>query len=116
MAKVKWYPRHEEIFMFTKGKPSYFNEDMAAMTDVWEISHIQANKHPAPFPYNLARRAISASCPKGGLVYDPFMGSGTTALASVDLGVDYIGTEISPDYIKYAESRIGVKASEPTLF
>ena len=116
VAKVKWYPRHEEIFMFTKGRPSYFNEDMAAMGDVWEISHIQENKHPAPFPFNLARRAISASCPSGGIVYDPFMGSGTTALAAIDLGMNFIGSEISDSYIKYAEDRIRKVLSEPSLF
>ena len=117
VAKNKFYPRHEEIFVFTKGEPAYFNEDMAAIGDVWEISHInQENKHPAPFPLNLARRAVSASCPKGGIVYDPFMGSGTTALAAIDQGVNFVGTEISPNYLAYAESRIGIAASEPTLF
>ena len=116
VAKDKFYPRHEEIFVFSKGKPSYFNEDAAAIGDVWDISHIQENIHPAPFPYNLARRAVSASCPKGGLVYDPFMGSGTTALAAVDLGMNFVGTEISENYISYAEARIGLKQSEPTLF
>lgn len=102
--------------MFTKGKPSYFNEEMAQFGDVWEISHIQENEHPAPFPFNLARRAIMASCPKGGIVYDPFMGSGTTALAAIDLGMNFIGSEISDKYIAYAESRISKVLSEPSLF
>lgn len=116
VAKIKWYPRHEEIFMFTKGKPSYFNEDMASFGDVWDISHVQENKHPAPFPFNLARRAIMASCPPGGLVYDPFMGSGTTALAAVDLGMDFVGSELSDKYIEYAESRLSPKFAELKLF
>ena len=86
VAKVKFYPRHEEVFMFTKGQPQYFDEDMAKMGDVWEISHIQKNEHPAPFPLSLAKRCITASCPEQGLVFDPFMGSGTTAVATIQVG------------------------------
>lgn len=111
VGKNKFYPRHEEIFVFSKGEP-YFNEDLASIGDVWEISHIQENKHPAPFPFNLARRAIAASCPNNGIVYDPFMGSGTTALAAIDVGVDWVGTEISENYINYANRRIAVAQSE----
>lgn len=116
VAKIKFYPRHEDIFFFTKGKPSYFNEDCAWIGDVWDISHVQKNDHPAPFPLQLAKRCVLASCPKGGLVYDPFMGSGTTALAAVECGCDFIGTEISPSYCDYANSRIGIAVSEPGLF
>lgn len=111
VAKNKFYPRHEEIFVFCKGEP-YFNEEMAQIGDVWEINHFQENKHPAPFPFNLARRAIAASCPSGGCVYDPFMGSGTTALAAIDVGVDFVGTEISENYINYANKRIAVAKAE----
>lgn len=115
VAKDKFYPRHEEIFVFTKGR-GYFNEDMAKWGDVWDIPHIQENKHPAPFPLQLARMAISAYCPEGGVVYDPFMGSGTTALAAIKEKRDWIGTEISPNYIAYANQRIGIVESEYTLF
>lgn len=115
VAKNKFYPRHEEIFVFTKGE-AYFNEDMARWGDVWDITHMQENKHPAPFPMQLARMAISASCPEGGVVYDPFMGSGTTALAAIEEHRDWIGTEISPNYINYANGRIGIKESQYTLF
>lgn len=116
VAKIKWYPRTEDIFMFSKGKPTYFNEDMASMSNVWEISHIQENEHPAPFPLALASRCIMASCPSGGLVFDPFMGSGTTALACVKLGINYIGAEISEKYVKYAEKRINAAKSQLSLF
>lgn len=105
VAKNKFYPRHEEIFVFTKGE-AFFNEDMAAIGDVWEIQHMQENKHPAPFPFNLARRAIAASCPPNGCVFDPFMGSGTTALAAIDVGRNFVGAEISPNYVSYANSRV----------
>jgi modification methylase len=116
VAKVKWYPRHEEIFMFTKGIPAYFNEEMAQLGDVWDISHMAKNEHPAPFPLRLAKRAIAASCPPDGIVYDPFMGSGTTALAAIENKVSFVGTEISQRYVNYANSRIGIIQAEPTLF
>lgn len=116
VAKIKWYPRQEDIFWFAKGKPAYFNEEMAQLTDIWDISHIQQNEHPAPFPYNLARRAINASCPLGGIVLDPFMGSGTTALAAIDLDRHFLGSEISDKYIAYANERIRNKTSQLSLF
>jgi DNA modification methylase len=45
-------------------------------------------------------------CPKGGTVLDPFMGSGTTGVACKELGRNFIGIEISPEYFKIAEQRI----------
>ena len=45
-------------------------------------------------------------CPKDGICYDPFMGSGTTALVAKKLGRNFIGSEINPDYVKIAEKRI----------
>lgn len=74
VAKVKFYPRHEEIFWFSKGVPSFFDEEMAQLGDVWDISHIQKNEHPAPFPIQLVRRCIRASCPTGGGSFRPLYG------------------------------------------
>lgn len=108
VAKIKWYPRHEEILMFTKGEPQYFDEDMCKLGDVWDISHMQKNDHPAPFPIEIPLRAIKASCPPGGIVYDPFMGSGTTAMATISVGEGrrYIGSEISETYCKLSQERV----------
>ena len=50
------------------------------------------------------------------MVYDPFMGTGTTAVAALEQKMDYIGSEISAEYVKYANDRIGLKQSEPSLF
>lgn len=66
VAKNKFYPYHEDIFCFSKGKPAYFNEEVASLGDVWEITIEAKNSHPAPFPLKLAKRCISASCPMGG--------------------------------------------------
>jgi site-specific DNA-methyltransferase (adenine-specific) len=57
-------------------------------------------------------------CPVGGVVYDPFMGSGTTALSVVKSGGgrQYIGSEISREYVDMANKRIRLELAQPSLF
>ena len=75
--------------------------------DVWQIATAHyKGAHFATFPEQLVRRMIQASCPPSGLVLDPFMGSGTTAIAAEALGRDWLGIELNPDYITLAEQRI----------
>ena len=63
-------------------------------------------QHPAPFPDKLAEDLIRCFCPPGGVVLDPFMGSGSTAVAALRHGRKYLGFEISSDYAKIALKRI----------
>ena len=74
------------------------------------------NPHPAPFPYIMAANIINCCSKEGDIVYDPFMGSGTTALASVKLGRQYIGSEISEKYVQMANDKIKIEQSQLTLF
>lgn len=62
--------------------------------------------HFAIFPQALVEIPIKFGCPPGGLVLDCFMGSGTTAVVARKLGRNYLGIELSPDYIKIAEKRL----------
>jgi site-specific DNA-methyltransferase (adenine-specific) len=62
------------------------------------------NLHPAAFPVNLIARIISSTT--GRVVLDPFMGSGTTAIAARAFERDYIGIDISPEYCAMAEERL----------
>jgi modification methylase len=62
------------------------------------------NPHPAPFPVDLISRIISST--HANFVLDPFMGSGTTAIAALMNSRHYVGIEISPEYIDLAKSRI----------
>ena len=62
--------------------------------------------HFATFPETLIGPMVKAGCPKGGIILDPFMGSGTTALVARQLGRDSIGIELNPNYIKIAEKRL----------
>ncbi len=67
--------------------------------------------HPATFPDKLPYDFIQCFCPKNGIVLDPFMGSGTTAIASVELNRNFIGFEISKEYCDLAKKRLQVEAN-----
>lgn len=69
--------------------------------------------HFATFPDELIEPMILAGCPVGGVVYDPFMGSGTTALVARKHGRNYIGSELNPEYTKIARDRLAVPYTLP---
>lgn len=84
--------------------------------DVWSVSTKPFSEaHFAVFPEDLITPCILAGCPKGGTVLDPFIGSGTTALAAIRNGRRYIGIELNPEYIAIAEKRIEVVAHNKRL-
>jgi site-specific DNA-methyltransferase (adenine-specific) len=90
----------------------YSDEDKRDRGNSWFIPYktIQSKDeraHPAVFPITLPYFCIKLhGYDENTTVYDPFMGSGTTALACIDLGVNYLGTEINNEYIQIAESKI----------
>ena len=79
----------------------------ALLTSIWRFPPERNNPHPAPFPLALPVQAIySIMDEQKGIIIDPYCGSGTTLLAAKILGHNYIGIEISPKYIEYAEKRL----------
>lgn len=72
--------------------------------DVWRIRQDRGNPHPASFPVELARRAIAATTAE--VVLDPFIGSGTTAVAALLEGRQYIGIDLSEEYCRLARQRV----------
>lgn len=79
--------------------------------DVWSLSSQPLpkkyrGKHFAAFPTRLVEPIIKASCPEGGVVLDPFMGSGTTGVVAKKLGRNYVGIELNKEYAKMAKERI----------
>ena len=75
--------------------------------DVWQVNVKPCKEaHFATYPPDLVRPCILAGCPWGGIVLDPFMGSGTTALVAKGIGRDYIGIELNPEYKAIAERRL----------
>ena len=76
--------------------------------DVWHINTVPyKGGHFAAYPPKLAERCILAGCPRGGVVLDPFFGSGTTGLAAVMNDRRYIGIELNAVYCELARERIG---------
>ncbi|MFR3572063.1 MAG: DNA-methyltransferase [Sellimonas intestinalis] len=91
---------------------SYYDEalmpTMRNRRDVWLINTVPyKGGHFAAFPPKLAETCIKAGCPKGGVVLDPFFGSGTTGAAAKQLDRHYIGIEINAEYCALARARIG---------
>lgn len=76
--------------------------------DVWEVStnSYRVDGHFAMYPEKLIEPCILAGCPVGGVVLDPFFGSGTTGAVAKRLGREYIGIDINPEYCAIAEKRI----------
>ena len=110
-------PANEWIYWIVKDEKRVFfdKEKSAFRTNIWRMN-TDKNPHPAPFPYIMAANIINCCSKEGDIVYDPFMGSGTTALASVKLGRQYIGSEISEKYVQMANEKIKIEQSQLTLF
>jgi DNA modification methylase len=82
-----------------------------ATTDIWDIPSESATRvgHPAPFPVELPRRLIELYTYRGDLVLDPFMGSGSTAIAAVRTERHYIGFDTDEEYVAAAEARVAAE-------
>ena len=96
------------------------DEFIDATLDVWELPSESATRvgHPAPFPVALPERLIQLHTYAGDLVLDPFMGSGTTALAALRTGRHFVGYDTDADYVALARRRIseleGLPKDEPS--
>lgn len=114
---------HEYILIFSKGdykrarnkkeikikKNTITKEDFMEWTkSIWTFNAESARKvgHPAPFPIDLPHRLIQLYSFKRDIILDPFMGSGTTAIAALKNNRKYVGFEISQDYIALTKKRI----------
>jgi site-specific DNA-methyltransferase (adenine-specific) len=110
--KGYFLPTYEVIYLICKPKFE-LSQGSSKYGDVWEFTQEMKNIHPAPFPVALAERMIEST--NAQIVLDPFMGSGTTAVAALNLKRDFIGIEISPEYVKYSEDRIEQIRKSPKL-
>ena len=114
---------HEYILVFSKGdfKRTRMKQEMGKKTDsiskeqfmewtksIWTMNAVSAKKigHPAPFPEELPYRLIQLYSFKTDIILDPFMGSGTTAIAALKSDRFYLGYDNSIEYVKLAEDRI----------
>jgi DNA modification methylase len=91
---------------FSKGERVFGADGMANKRSVWSVPvKPYTGAHFAVFPSELIEPCILAGAPVGGIVLDPFMGSGTTAQVAQDLGRQYIGCELNPTYEKLQNKR-----------
>ena len=96
----------ERIYWLTKTSVPELSQELAQLTSVWDIRPERDNEHPAPFPIEIPKRCIMLGSKEGDTILDPFMGSGTTGVACVETGRNFIGMEIEPKYFEIAEKRI----------
>ena len=113
---------HEYCLVFSKdsmknssGGKSTIEKDefMESTLSIWNITPEKAKKigHPAPFPVELPKKFINLYSFKDDLILDPFIGSGTTAVASKLLKRKYVGYEINKNYIEMANNRLKMETS-----
>jgi site-specific DNA-methyltransferase (adenine-specific) len=119
---------HEYILVFSKGRfkrerPGRENtisrdEFLEYTKSMWRFPTVSARRvgHPAPFPVELPKRLIQLYTFADEIVLDPFMGSGSTALAALETGRHFVGYDLSPEYVELARQRITDHQQKKELF
>ena len=117
---------HEYLFMFSKNEKYYFDQEAIKeptidgrkrknRRTVWAINTEPCKEaHFAVFPRDLVRPCILAGSPPGGLVLDPFFGSGTVGVVALETGRKCVGVEAKPEYMEIAKGRLA--QASPLLF
>jgi len=119
MAERVLNRRSELILIFDKDNAisrqfEKANFERGTLDDVWQIKRGKkvSSDHSAVFPEELVHTILKNFSDEGDCVYDPFMGTGSTAVVAKKMNRNFIGSEISADYIKVAEERIKSVGSE----
>lgn len=107
MVPSAFASRCEWVLVMAKPAWSLKSRSHSKVSDVWDINpvHGDGGGHPCPFPLGIPARAIEA-CSVGGVVLDPFMGSGTTLEAAKAAGLRAVGIEVSERYCEIAADRL----------
>jgi len=114
----------EYLFVFWKPGDYVVNRERLSTEEwkewgyrqIWEIPSVRANdEHPAMFPKNLAKRVIRLYTDEGDIVLDPFLGSGTTAVAAIETKRNFIGIELMQKYTEIAAKKIKLAKSTPII-
>ncbi|MDR0681457.1 MAG: site-specific DNA-methyltransferase [Dysgonamonadaceae bacterium] len=104
-----WEETQEGNFRMTH--PSNFWDDITI--PYWSMP--ENTEHPTQKPEKLIAKLILASCPEKGVVFDPFLGSGTSSVVAKKLGRNYCGIELNPDYACWAEKRLSQAEENKTI-
>jgi len=92
----------QRIYMI--GKPTVWNKPNC--TSVWDIPSVRNSEHVCPFPNELVERCLDMCSNEGDVVFDPFVGSGTTAIVANKMNRRYIGVDINEKYINEAKIKL----------
>lgn len=95
--------QHEQAYLLTKGSPL---QPESPLSDVRSWTYTGNRLHPTQKPVDELRPLIRQFCPKGGLVLDPFCGSGSTLAAAVQDGRDFLGIELDYRYWRISTRRL----------
>lgn len=113
-AVLRFPPRHAACDSTQDGLDSAGRDGARNKRSVWTVATRPfRDAHFATYPEQLIEPCILAGAPAGGLVLDPFMGAGTTAVVAERLGRQWLGCELNPEYAAIAMDRI--KAAQPGL-
>ena len=102
--KIRFYPMTERVYWLIKDETKFYNNINHHDLFKWSAVGTKGD-HTRAFPDEMVKDFL-ACFPENYTIYDPFMGSGTTARACKDLGRNYIGSEISKEYCDIAEQRL----------
>lgn len=106
-VKDRPHRQHETLFLLSRSRWYFFDRAALPEESVWHIPHQRGlDGHNAAYPVALAERCIAASSRRGQTVLDPFLGSGTTALAADRIGRDCVGIELNPAHAELARGRV----------
>ena len=123
-STLKAVSETEDLYVFWKPGTYTVNRERLSQSEwkewglrqVWNIPSVRANDiHQAMFPIELAYRVIRLYTDEGDIVLDPFLGSGTTALAAIEANRQYIGIELMEQYADLARRRVKALLDEPQL-
>ena len=103
---ARMFPPSEERIFWLRNQSWKWVRDDPKLMSVWRVNSAADTEHPVAFPLELPTRAIASVSDKDDTVCDPFMGSGTTGVACMNLGRKFIGIEIEPKYFDIACRRI----------
>lgn len=113
--KVRFYPMTERIYWLSKDVETGFFNHINSHDLIRLVGEGTSKEHKRAFPLELAMRLIN--CFRDArIIYDPFMGSGTTAIAAHKLHRQWIGSEISSEYVDLANKRLEPYLAQETLF
>jgi DNA modification methylase len=113
LSKSNWRSGFDVCMYLTKSKPRHFNfiSQQACRNVLFYSNTERDTKHPTEKPLSVIRRLVEVSSQPDDRVLDPFMGSGTTAVACAELGREFLGFELEREYIKMAKKRL--KGTKP---